>query len=190
MQRLAASSGEATVLPQGKLEARLSLRERESGEKAVGLPEGAPKRSEAQATLDEVERVRSVNDERLRRPGRYWTMLGGFLAVFAIAPLIIDRVPDPYGYLLPPALIPLIAAVSMWGAPSAKPRYRLKDAKVSQLVVLVVACGVFVSINSGLYRAFELWWVPVCAAVLAFAVGAVGGRRLDRSWARAASRGE
>lgn len=156
----------------------------------MGLPKGVPGRSEAQATLDEVVRVRSVNDERLRRPGRYWTMIGGFLAVFAMAPLIYDRVPEPYGYLLPPALIPLIAVACMGRAPSAKARYRLKDVKISQLIGLAVGCGVIVGISTGMYRAFDLWWVPVCSALLIFAIGAVGGRQLDRSWARAASRGE
>lgn len=156
----------------------------------VGMPQGVPERSEAQATLDEIERVRSVNDERLRRPGRYWTMVGAFLAVFAMAPLMYDRLQEPYGYLLPPVLIPMIAVACMWRAPSAKARYRLKDVKISQFVGLVVGCGVIVSISTGVYGAFDLWWVPVCSALLIFAIGATGGRRLDRSWARAASRGE
>lgn len=149
-----------------------------------------PQRREAQAALDEVERVRAVNEERLRRPGRYWIMTGSFFAVFAIAPLSYDRVPEPYGYLLPPALIPLIAVAFLWRAPSPKLRYRLDDAKISQFVGLGVACVLSAAIAASVYRALELWWVPVSTALVVFIIMALKGRQLDRSWARAASRGE
>ncbi len=74
--------------------------------------QGSLEHGEAHSPLEVVERIRAGDE--LRRPRRYWVMVGSLFALFAIAPLVYDRVQEPYGYLLPLALAPLLAVAFMW----------------------------------------------------------------------------
>lgn len=145
--------------------------------------------AEARGALAEVERIREANEQRLRRPGRYWMMVGGFFAVYALAPLIYDVVPEPYGYVLPVALVPVIAVAFLWRRPrDMRIRYTLDGGMLRLLIGFAVLCAVIVGTNTGLYGLFGWWWLPPLAAVVMFLVGFLGGRAMDRRWARTVSR--
>ncbi len=146
-------------------------------------------REEAQEALDEVQRVRKTNEQRLRKPGRYWIMVGGFLGVLALIPLSRDYLTEPWTYLAPPALLIVIAAACMWGQPVAGRQYRMTRPMAVQLVRFLLILCVLTSVGPGLYGAFEHWWIPVLFAFAMFGTSAVLGSRMDRDWAKVVSRG-
>ncbi|CAM3476772.1 hypothetical protein OCAE111667_11815 [Occultella aeris] len=148
--------------------------------------------SDAAATreaLDAVSATRELNAERLRRPKRYWIMLGLMLSVFALLPYTAGW-PPLLQILVPPALIALIAVALGRKQPTAVRKLRMSGRMVLQLLGFAILAGVAVAISRGVYLEQGWWWAPLVAAALLFAFVATAGPRLDRSWARRASHGE
>lgn len=140
----------------------------------------------ASEALDAVARTRELNAERLRRPRRYWTMLGGFMTVFALQPYTFGW-PAVWQFVIPPLVVIAIAIIAAWKQPTAVRRIRLSGRMSLQLAGFVVPVVVIVSIGRALYTAERIWWAPLAAAVLVFAAVVVLGRAMDRSWERQVS---
>lgn len=142
---------------------------------------------EARTALDEVEKARETNADRLRRPGRHWIMVGSFLAIFTLQPLIIRLFEDPWSYFAAPALILIVAIAFTVRAPKTKRNYPLRGAMVWQLLGYALVCGIISGFSTATYNEHGIWWIPVISALVIFLVGAKGGHILDRSFARQAS---
>ncbi|MBZ2195304.1 hypothetical protein [Occultella gossypii] len=143
----------------------------------------------AREALDAVSAARELNAERLRRPKRYWIMLGLMLAVFALLPYTADW-PPLLRYSAAPALMILVAVVAAWRQPTAVRKIRLSGRMGLQLVGFALLGGVVIAVSRGVHLEQGWWWAPLVAAVLLFAFVAGVGPRMDRSWARRASHGE
>jgi len=140
----------------------------------------------AREALDEVARTREVNAERLRRPPRYWIMLGAFMTAFALQPYTFGW-PAIWQFVLPPVAMLAIAAVAAWKQPTAVRKIRLSGRMSLQLAGFAVLTAAIVSVGRALYTAEGIWWAPLAAAALVFAAVAILGRAMDRSWARQVS---
>ncbi|WP_163542079.1 hypothetical protein [Occultella kanbiaonis] len=143
----------------------------------------------AREALDAVNATRELNAERLRRPSRYWIMLGLMLAVFGLLPYAADW-PPLLQYSAAPALMILIAVVAAWKQPTAVRRLRLSGRMGLQLLGFAILAGVVVAVSRAVHLEQGWWWAPLVAAVLLFVFVATVGPRMDRSWARRASRNE
>ncbi|WP_154794607.1 hypothetical protein [Occultella kanbiaonis] len=143
----------------------------------------------AREALDAVNTTRELNAERLRRPSRYWIMIGLMLSVFALLPYAAGW-PPLLQILVPPVLIALIAVALGRKQPTAVRRLRLSGRMGLQLLGFAILAGVVVAVSRAVHLEQGWWWAPLVAAVLLFAFVATVGPRMDRSWARRASRNE
>lgn len=139
-------------------------------------------------SLAALEATRDLNAERLQRPKRYWTMLACMLSLYALMPYTRSW-PAWLQYAAPLAAVFVIFAVSAWKQPSAVRKIRLSGAMTLQLIGFALSGGIIVGLSGALYAEHGWWWLPAAAAVLVFALVSAGGRAMDRSWARRASRG-
>ncbi|MGO1181917.1 MAG: hypothetical protein ACTHZ5_08690 [Micrococcaceae bacterium] len=137
----------------------------------------------ADEALHAVAEVREVNAERLRRPKRYWVMLGLILAVFALIPYLTG-LPVLVQFLAPVALVLVIALVAAWNQPTAVRKIKLSGRMGLQLAGFAILAGIVGGVSRGLYAEQGWWWVPLLAAVLLFTIVATLGPLMDRSWAR------
>lgn len=140
------------------------------------------------AALAAVEAARKLNAERLRRPKRYWTMLGLMLAVFALMPYL-SELPPLLQYSFPLLALLGILIFSAWRQPPAARKVRLSGSMALTLIAFALGAGIIGGLSRALYETQGWLWVPASAALLLFVFVTFGGRALDRSWARRASRG-
>lgn len=133
---------------------------------------------------DSVDSVRGPNNDDLRRPRRYWAMLGAMLAVFGLIPLA--------GYLLPPLamflMVPLLLLAIGITAARKQPR-AVRSLKLIGIMWLpyvggVLLIAVLAGLGAALYSARGGWGIPVATAAMLFLVSVIGGPALDAFWAR------
>jgi len=140
----------------------------------------------ASEALHAVQQARELNAQRLRRPRRYWIMLGGFVSVFALMPYMSEW-PVLLQFLAPPVLIIVIAVIAAWKQPTAVRKIRLSGRMALQLIGFAIAAGIIGGLSRALYTEHGWWWLPLSAAVVLFGLVAGIGPLMDRSWARQVS---
>ena len=140
----------------------------------------------ARDALDVVAAAQALNAQRLRRPPRYWLMLGLFAAVFGLLPYTTGW-PPLAQFLVPPALVLIIASVAAWRQPTAVRKIKLTGTMWLPLLGFALAAGVLGALSRALYAEHALWWVPLSAGVLMFVLVVTVGPAIDRSWARRVS---
>ncbi len=150
------------------------------------------KEAAARDTLTEVARLRQVNEKHLRRPRRYWVMIALFFALWVLSPVLHTALPEPYGYLLPVALVPVVALALLWRKPrDMRIRYTLDEKMVQQVISSVVLPFVgFWALSSALFGFLGWWWVPPVVAVATFFTVYLRFSALDRQWAYSVSHRE
>lgn len=139
--------------------------------------------SGARESLDAVDAVRDLNAERLRRPRRYWVMVGAGLAVLGLTPLAVDVLPPLTAFVVPPLLMLVIVIVASRKQPSAVRHVRVRGAMWLPYIGGVVCAAAIATVGSVLYDSHGWWGIPVVAAVVLFVLCAVGGPALDAFWA-------
>lgn len=140
----------------------------------------------AREALDAVQEAKNLNAQRLRRPRRYWIMLGAMLAVFALMPYMTGW-PAVLQFLVPPALAIVIGLIAAWKQPTAVRKIRLSARMVLQLIGFALVAGIIVGLSRALYSEHGWWWLPLVAAIVMFGLVVGIGARMDRSWARQVS---
>ena len=141
----------------------------------------------AREALQAVQEAKTLNAQRLRRPRRYWIMLGAFLAVFALLPYTSSW-PALLRFIVPPVLVIVIAVIAAWKQPTAVRKIRLSGRMALPLISLAIVAGIVVGTSSALYGEHGWWWLPLLAAIVLFALVAGFGPRMDNFWARRVSR--
>lgn len=141
---------------------------------------------EAREALDVVAQTREVNAERLRRPRWYWFMVGGFLAVFGLLPLTADW-PPLVRFVLPPALMIVIAVFAAWRQPTAVRKLELRGRMWLPLLGSALAAALVQGLNMALFASHGWWWLPPLTALVLFTGTILAGPAIDRSWARTVS---
>jgi hypothetical protein len=141
---------------------------------------------EAQDSLDALANVREENVARLQRPRRYWAMVGMLLAAYALIPLTSSWTPL-LTFVVVPALLVVIVIFATWKQPSAVRNIKLTGTMWLPLLGFAVLAGVLGGLDTALYNAHGWSWLPPLVAVLLFALAVVGGRLIDRYWARTVS---
>jgi len=143
--------------------------------------------AEARRALEVVEATKHVNAERLRRPRRYWVMVGLMLSVFALRPYF-STWPELLQYIVPILAILAIAGVAAWKQPTAVRKIKLSARMAWQLVGFAVLAGILGGVSHAVYVEQGWWWVPAVAALALFLIVVMLGPKMDRSWARQVSR--
>ncbi|PRB15236.1 hypothetical protein [Microbacterium sp. MYb62] len=142
---------------------------------------------EARRALDAVEAAKALNAERLRRPKRYWIMLGSFLSIFALLPYFSGW-PPLLQFAAPLIAVVVIAVVAARKQPTAVRKIRLSGRMSAQLIGFAVVAGILAGASRAVYSEQGWWWVPMVAAIVMFALVTTVGPLMDRSWARQVSR--
>ncbi|WP_443346423.1 hypothetical protein [Arthrobacter rhombi] len=145
-------------------------------------PNHHPSAIEAAESVEALDAVGELNTERLRRPRRYWPMVGALLAVLALVPLATDLLPPLVVFLLMPGMIMVIVCVAARKQPPAVRHIRLQGSMWLPYLGGVLVIGMVGGLNAALYDLHGWWWSPVLAAVVMFLFCAVGGPVLDRYW--------
>lgn len=144
---------------------------------------------DAHEALDAVHATRKLNAQRLRRPRRYWIMMGALLSVFALLPYTLEW-PSPMNFLGPPALMILIGGIAAWRQPSAVRKIRFSGFMALSLSGFALGAGVIVIISRYAYSEPGMWWAPAAGALLVFVFTITVGQWMDRSWSRRVSYAE
>ena len=142
--------------------------------------------ADARRALEVVEATKQVNAERLRRPRRYWVMVGLMLSVFALRPYL-SAWPGLLQYIVPVLAVLAIAAVAAWKQPTAVRKIRLSARMAWQLAGFAVLAGILGGVSHAVYAEQGWWWVPAVAALVMFLIVVTIGPMMDRSWARQVS---
>lgn len=124
-----------------------------------------------------------VKAERFRRPSRYWYMVGTFMAIFSLNPLMMSFLDEPWMYLVAPVLIAIAAFAFSFRQPSAKRNYPFRGAMVWPILVYALLCSLIVGFSTATYNEHGIWWIPVVSAAVVLVAAAKGGSILDRTMA-------
>ena len=144
-----------------------------------GMENDAPTVRES---LDALADAREANVERLRRPKRYWVMLGLFLSVFALMPYLTG-LPMLVQYCAPVVAMLVIALVAARKQPTAVRKIKPTGRMVMQIIGFALLAGIVVGVSRAVYAEQGWWWVPAVAAVILFVIVVTLGPLMDRSWA-------
>lgn len=119
-------------------------------------------------------------------------MTASFFALWVLSPTFYTVIPEPYGYLLPIALVPLIALVLLWRKPrDMRIRYTLDSTMLLQVTNSVVVPIVwFYLLSRALSGFLGWWWAPPVVSVVTFITVYLRFSALDRQWAHEVSRRE
>lgn len=134
-------------------------------------------------SLKALEQTREQNVQRLRKPLRYWIMLGCMLGVFALVPLTREW-PGWLQLTAPPVLILVMALIFAWRQPPARYRMQLRGRMLLPLLALIVVMGAVSGFGSALYIEHGHWWIPALGALLLFALVVIAGPSMERWWAK------
>ena len=133
---------------------------------------------------ESVDSVRHPRNDELRRPRRYWVMLGALLAVFGLIPLASDLLPPVATFIVVPLLMMAIAITAAYKQPRAVRSLKLTGIMWLPYLGGVLLVAVLAATGSALYSAHGWWAIPVITATVLFLVSAIGGPALDAFWAR------
>lgn len=133
---------------------------------------------------DSVGSVRGPNIDDVRRPRRYWAMLGAMLAVFGLIPLASDLLPPLAMFLIVPLLLMAIGITAARKLPRAVRSLKLIGIMWLPYIGGVLLIAVLAGLGAALYSARGGWEIPVVTAAMLFLVSVIGGPALDAFWAR------
>lgn len=102
-------------------------------------------------------------------------------------PLGTDLLPPLAATLLPLGLIVGIGVLASWKQPTAVRKIRLRGKMWLPYIGGVLLLGLIGGLNAALYSDEGRWWLPPLTAVVLFALVWIGGRAMDRYWAREVS---
>ncbi|WP_417233813.1 hypothetical protein [Arthrobacter sp.] len=122
--------------------------------------------------------------DALRRPRRYWVMLGALLAVLGLIPLAGNLLPPVATFIAVPLLLMAIVITAAHQQPRAVRSLKLTGIMWVPYVGGVVLVAVLAGAGAALYSAHGGWAIPVATAAVLFTVCALGGRAMDDFWGR------